>query len=216
MAELLVVRHGQASFGADNYDKLSDLGHTQSARLGDWLRSSGWQPDRLITGTLTRQQETLTSMGFKGDAEQHAGLNEYDFKDLLRARYQGAVPQPVMGDRKTHFRALRETVLEWQGGGLPDASESWKTFETRVADALRFATDTDAKRVLVISSGGVIGQLTASVLGAPKVQMMELNLQMRNTAQTRFLFSSRGVGLAEFNAIPHLDPATQSAMITYS
>ncbi|HCT32614.1 MAG TPA: phosphoglycerate mutase, partial [Sulfitobacter sp.] len=65
MGELLVIRHGQASFGADNYDKLSDLGHRQSEAVGQLLRDTGWVPDRTITGTLTRQKETLASMGFE-------------------------------------------------------------------------------------------------------------------------------------------------------
>ncbi|WP_171126110.1 MULTISPECIES: histidine phosphatase family protein [unclassified Ruegeria] len=216
MAELLLVRHAQASFGADNYDKLSDLGHRQSAQLGDWLQGTGWVPDRLITGTLARHAETLASMGFSAAPERHAGLNEYDFKDLLNARFGGDVPQRVQGDRKTHFRALRETILHWQEGGLPDASESWAEFSARVAAALRFVTQTEARRVLVVSSGGPIGQITSSVLNAPNPQMMELNLQLRNTSQSRFLFSSRGVGLTEFNAIPHLHPVAQAEMITHS
>ncbi len=216
MAELMVVRHAQASFGADNYDKLSDLGHRQSAVLGDYLRSVGWVPDRLVTGTLVRQQETLASMGFAQAPETHAGLNEYDFHDLLRVKFNGTIPDVVIGERKTHFRTLRETILEWQDGGLVGASETWDAFETRVAAARAFATDTDARRVLVISSGGAIGELVRSTLQAPKPQMMELNLQMRNTAVTRFVFSSRGVGLMEFNAVPHISPEMQSDMITFS
>ncbi len=216
MAELLVVRHAQASFGADNYDKLSDLGHRQSELLGAYLRATGWVPDRLVTGTLVRQKETLTSMGFEDSPEEHAGFNEYDFHDLLGVRFNGVVPGPVRGDRRTHFRTLKDTILEWQDGGLAGASESWAEFETRVAAALGFATDTDARRVLVISSGGAIGQLVASTIGAPKPQMMELNLQMRNTSTTRFVFSSRGIGLMEFNSLPHMAPDVQADMITYS
>ena len=64
MAELLIVRHGQASFGADDYDKLSEVGHEQSRLAGAALREAGWQPDRLVTGTLRRQKDTLKSMGF--------------------------------------------------------------------------------------------------------------------------------------------------------
>lgn len=220
MAELLVVRHGQASFGTDNYDKLSDLGHQQSQLLGAWLKKSGWEPDRLITGSLVRQQETLRSMGFETPPEVHPGFNEYDFHNLLYARYDGDVPDLVMGDRKTHFRTLRETIFEWQDGGLPNAAESWVDFETRVAAARDFATDTTCRRVLVVSSGGAIGQLVATALGAPKRQMMELNLQIRNSSTTRFVFSSqgtgRGTGLMEFNSIPHMVGDVPDHMITYS
>lgn len=216
MAELLVIRHGQASFGQDNYDKLSDTGHRQSELAGAALRAAGWVPDRLVTGTLTRQIETLASMGFDAPPETHAGLNEYDFHNLLHTRFEGNVPDMVMGDRKTHFRTLRETILDWQGGGLAGARESWVDFVTRVAAARRFATDTAARRVLVVSSGGPIGQLVASTLDAPPAQMMALNLQVKNTSMTRFIFSPKVFFLHEFNATPHLAPAEHAGLLTYS
>ena len=216
MAELLVIRHGQASFGAQNYDVLSDLGHRQSAAAGDALRAAGWVPDRLITGTLLRQRETLKSMGFDQAPEEHAGLNEYDFHDLLTARFDGVVPEPVTQDRKVHFRTLRETILDWQLGGCKGARESWLDFAGRVEDARKFAIETDARRVLVISSGGPIGQLTATALNAPVAQMMTLNLQVKNTSMTKFIFSNSAFFLHEFNSTPHLMPEGVADMLTYS
>jgi broad specificity phosphatase PhoE len=41
MGTLYLVRHGQASFGADDYDQLSALGRRQSVRLGEYLRGKG-------------------------------------------------------------------------------------------------------------------------------------------------------------------------------
>lgn len=216
MAELLVIRHGQASFGADDYDRLSDVGREQSRLAGDVLRETGWVPDRLVTGTLLRQKDTLTAMGFGEAPEEHAGLNEYDFHDLLHVRFNGDVPDAVRGERKTHFRTLRDTILDWQDGGCIGAKETWAEFETRVAAARAFATDTDARRVLVISSGGPIGQLVATTLNAPKNMMMELNLQVKNSSMTRFVFSGQRFFLHQFNATPHLDPADRAGLLTYS
>lgn len=220
MAELIVVRHGQAAFGQANYDQLSDLGHQQAKLAGQELADMGWVPDRIITGTLERQRDTMTSMGFDGPREEHSGFNEYDFHDLLRARFKDGVPDPVLGDRKVHFRTLRDTVLEWQDGGLPTASESWADFEKRTAAALAFATQTDARRVLVVSSGGVIGQLVASTVSAPARMMMELNLQIKNASISKFIFSNSGSGnrifLQGFNATPHLDATETAHLMTYS
>ena len=110
MAELIVIRHGQASFGTDNYDRLSDLGAAQSRAVGDHLRRIGWHPDRILTGTLDRQRDTLRDMGF-GPAElEHAGLNEYDFHDLLHKRFGGQAPTEVMQDRKA--------IDQWTKGQL--------------------------------------------------------------------------------------------------
>lgn len=217
MAELLVIRHAQASFGTDDYDRLSTLGQRQSQAVGAALRNMGWLPDRLVTGSLKRQKDTALGMGFADSPEEHAGFDEYDFTDLLNARFGGSAPGPVHRDRKTHFRALRETILEWQGGGIPGARETWADFTARVAAARDFAITGGARRVLVISSGGPIGQLVASTLGAPAAQMMELNLQVRNTSMTRFVYSAadpgRGLALAEFNATPHFaNPATADLM----
>lgn len=216
MAELLVIRHGQASFGADDYDRLSDLGHQQSKMAGDALRAIGWQPDRLITGSLRRQKETLASMGFGDAPEIHAGLNEYDFDNLLATRFDGQVPDAVRHDRKTHFRTLRETIFEWQDGGLAGANESWADFAARVESARAFASDSSARRVLVISSGGPIGQLVATALGAPVRQMVALNLQVKNTSMTRFFHSTATFSLHEFNATPHFSTQTSAEKMTYS
>lgn len=219
MAELLVIRHAQASFGAGDagsYDRLSDLGHKQAEVAGRALRETGWVPDRLITGTLVRQQQTLQSMGFDAAPETHPGWNEYDFHDLLDARFGGQMPDLVREDRKTHFRTLRETILEWQAGGLETARESWAEFTARVEAARAFATAEPVERVLVVSSGGTIGQLVAASLGAPAKQMIALNLQIKNTSISRFIFSGSRFFLHEFNTTPHFAPPAAADLLTYS
>ena len=216
MAELIVLRHAQASFGADDYDRLSDLGHRQSVLAGQALAEAGWSPERIVTGTLKRHDETLRSMGFTAPPERHAGFNEYDFHDLLSVRFNGQVPEAVRADRKTHFRTLRETLRDWQGGGLAGARESWGDFVARVAAARDHATRPGAERVLVISSGGAIGQLVAATLGAAPEQMIALNLQVKNTSLTRFIFSPRAFYLHEFNAVPHLMARDRAQYLSYS
>ena len=216
MAELIVIRHAQASFGSDNYDRLSELGHRQSALVGAALREMGWVPDRLVTGTLARQKETLRGMGFTDAPEEHAGWNEYDFHDLLRVKFGGTIPDLVQHDRKTHFRTLRDVLREWQVGGVAGARESWAQFTARIEAARQQATREGAERVLVISSGGAIGQLTAAALSAPPEQMIALNLQVKNTAMSRFIFTQRAFFLHEFNATPHFVQPAHADMLSYS
>lgn len=216
MAELLVIRHGQASFGAQNYDVLSELGRAQARAAGEWLRSMGWLPDRVVTGTLDRQIDTASEMGFEPTPERHAGLNEYDFGDLLNARFKGDIPDMVKGDRKVHFRTLRETVFAWQKDEIAQPSETWAQFADRVEAARTFAINTDAKRVLVISSGGVIGQMVAASLHAPAQHMMNLNLQIINAAMTRFVFSGSLFSLNEFNATPHYATPEGAKLMSHS
>ena len=58
MANLLIVRHGQASFGADNYDQLSPLGQRQADLTGEFLRQMGARFSAAYSGDLSRQRET--------------------------------------------------------------------------------------------------------------------------------------------------------------
>ena len=204
MAELMIVRHGQASFGAENYDQLSGLGVRQAQVLGEYLHSIGWEPDRLITGTLARQIQTLEALGFEGAREEHAGFNEYNLDGFCKSELNRVA---MDGDRKAYFRGLRDLVLEWQNDADLGTEESWQDFCDRTEAAMAFAMKTDARRVLVVSSGGVIGQVVRAALQAPPPMMMELNLQIKNTSFTRILFSGQRRMLQMFNAAPHLDAA---------
>ena len=62
MGTLFLVRHGQASFGADDYDQLSALGQQQSVRLGEYFKSKGVTFSAAMSGTLKRQTQTLAGI----------------------------------------------------------------------------------------------------------------------------------------------------------
>ena len=113
MAELLLVRHAQASFGEDDYDRLSELGWRQSRWLGEYFAERRVKFDRVLRGSLRRHAETLAGiaqgMGITLEATQDPGLNEYDSQVLLRA-HLGARALPQGGDRRDHFRVLREAL----------------------------------------------------------------------------------------------------------
>jgi hypothetical protein len=202
MAELIIIRHAQASYGAADYDQLSELGQKQAALVGAALKERGWHPDRVITGTLKRQIDTLAAMETDIAPETHPGLNEYDFQDLLTARFPTGMPEVSTEDRRAHFRILRETVLAWQLDAFKAKTESWQDFTDRVEAARMFTTD--------------IGQMVSASLGAPAAQMMHLNLQIKNTAITRFVFSQSAFSLHEFNATAHLDHPDRANFLTYS
>jgi broad specificity phosphatase PhoE len=58
MGTLLLVRHGQASVFADDYDKLSSLGEQQAALLGEHWARRGVTVDRVFHGPRARQRRT--------------------------------------------------------------------------------------------------------------------------------------------------------------
>ncbi|WP_137702747.1 histidine phosphatase family protein [Marimonas lutisalis] len=221
MAELYLVRHAQASFGAANYDKLSTLGHEQSRELGRALRAQGAAPTAFFIGDMVRHRETLDGilegLGLTAEPEIHTGLNEFDFTNLLDAKYPaGTGPENMHTERKSHFRTLRDTVLEWEQGGIPDARESWADFTARVEDARRTIMTPDHKQVLAVSSGGAIARMISHLLECGPGQQIKLQLQMKNCAVNRFVYSSRSVYLHGFNETPHINAANEERLLTYS
>lgn len=221
MAEFFLIRHAQASFGAANYDKLSDLGHEQSEELGRALKAQGVAPDAFWIGSLTRHRETLdgilSGMGTTATPRVHAGFNEFDFSALLDARHAGKpAPDDMHTERKSHFRTLRDTVLEWERDEIPAPPETWAEFTARTDAALRAAMDPEAGQVLAVSSGGPIGALVAQVLDCGPGQQIKLQLQTRNCSVTRFVYSARALYLNGFNETPHINAANSARLLTYS
>jgi len=220
MAELILVRHGQASFGADDYDKLSELGWRQSRWLGEYFAERGAAFDRVIRGSLRRHAETLKGiaegMGTEMAGEEDARLNEYDSHALLRA-HLGDQPMPKSDDRRAHFRILREALYGWCEGTLTrGAHVPFADFRGGVLGALSAARTGEAKRVLVVSSGGPISTILAEVLGMPARGVADLNLQTRNTGITELQSGARRIHCVSFNNVPHLDRPDRKDALTYS
>ena len=220
MAELVLVRHGQASFGADDYDKLSALGWRQSRWLGEYFAERGATFDRVLRGSLRRHAETLQGiaegMARPLDGGEDARLNEYDSHALLNAHLKGK-PMPQGGDRREHFRILREAMYAWTDGTLSGAPhEPFAEFRKRVLAGLGAARAGKAERVLVVSSGGPISTILAEVLGMPLRGVVDLNLQTRNTGITELQAGSSRISCVSFNNVPHLDRPDRAGALTYA
>lgn len=223
MAELYLVRHGQASFGAGNYDRLSPLGERQSRWLGAYFAERALTFDRAMVGTLQRQCATVTALasglGRELTAEEHTGLNEYDFTTLVRSyRETTDTAQPPADDHAAFYRLLKRALLSWAAGKLDDhLPESWEDFKQRIADVVADIQRPAAKgeRVLVVSSGGPIAAILGAVLALTDEQAIELNMQLYNTSLSRLYFNDRRMVLAGFNAVPHLDTPGRFDAITY-
>jgi broad specificity phosphatase PhoE len=220
MAELLLVRHAQASFGADDYDRLSELGWRQARWLGEHLAERKLAFDRVIRGSLRRHAETLSGieegMKIRLLAAENAALNEYDSLALLRA-HTGKQEIRKYTDRREHFRVLREALYAWCDGSL-DCEDHlpFARFRSGVLEVLEAVRSSGAKRVLVVSSGGPISAFIAEVLGMPARGVVDLNLRTRNTGLSEFHFNERGFHCVSFNAVPHLDRPGRADAISYA
>ncbi|HEY4801603.1 MAG TPA: histidine phosphatase family protein [Paraburkholderia sp.] len=223
MAELYLVRHGQASLGADDYDRLSAKGEQQCAWLGEHFARNGLRFDRVVTGTLRRHAQSLDAIrralpGIPQEHEVHPGLDEYDFHALFRALGDDHrdLAEASKGSPREFFKALRHVLLMWAEGAL-DARvpETWSAFQQRVANVREAIQQSGAQRVLAVTSGGVIGALTQQALHAPAATAIALNLQIRNSSVTHCFFNRETFQLSSFNTISHLDDPLRHAFQTY-
>ncbi len=227
MARLLLIRHGQASFGAADYDQLSPMGLNQCRVLGQYLQARGWRFGRVLRGTLRRQKQSLEAIA-QGlpdlpVALERPGLNDYDAHAIVSALagHQG-VPGPAAGDtqasRREHFRLLREGLTQWMQGDLAAPGLlPWLEFQAGVAGVLQeICAGDDGADVLVVSSGGPISTAVALALQAPPASVVALNLQIRNASVTEFNFNTKRHQMLSFNGLPHLDHPARAGWITYS
>lgn len=224
MTEIYVVRHAQASFGSDDYDVLSELGHQQSEWLGDYFLQRDVQFGKVLTGTQRRHQQTLNGIfsGRSADCshESTTDLNEFDFKALVRT-YLQYQPKAAVGADATpadYFRLLKAAMLAWHQGHLDQyqPAETWGQLEARVKRVLTGIATAQTPPVLIVSSGGVIAMLLKHVLGYDDETVVKMNLQIHNTSVSRIFTTRNGFHLASFNAVPHLDQSQRRHAITYS
>lgn len=224
MPYLYVVRHGQPDF-AGNYDSLTRLGEQQSTWLGEHLAARGLRFARVACGTLQRQVATcdrvLAQLTDAPPASHDAGLNEFDHASLLNF-FEGERVQQlrIAGDRRGYFTAIRHAMQAWARHQGPIANgETWIEFGER-AEAAVVAACAGLQRddnVLLVSSGGVIGRLVSSVLGAGPDAAVQLNLQVRNTGVTEIVWPATGAPrLATFNTIAHLERADRAHAVTFA
>jgi broad specificity phosphatase PhoE len=222
MGTLYLVRHGQASFGSDDYDRLSALGQRQCIRLGEWFRASGISFEAALVGTLRRQIESLQgiSQGLQGQPEALSwpGLNEYDSHAVIRTVHPEPLPRPSSGDdARHHFRLLREGLGRWMSAtAQPEGMPTYAEFVAGVNGALDHVRGRHGGNVLLVSSGGPISTAVGQVLGMAPQATIELNLRIRNSAVTEFVFTPKRHMLLSYNALPHLDLSVHAQWVTYT
>jgi broad specificity phosphatase PhoE len=220
---LYLVRHGQASFGADHYDKLSELGHRQCVRLGEYFRHKGVRFDTALVGTLQRQTESLAGiaqgMQWRAEPLSWPGLNEYDSEAVVAAVHPEPLPKPTSPELvRHHFRLLREGLIQWMAGTTqPGGMPSYADFVAGVTGALDHVREHHhQENVLIVSSGGPISTAVGQVLGVSPQATIDLNMRIRNSSVTELVFTPKRHMLVTYNTLPHLDHPDQASWITYA
>ena len=230
MGTLYLVRHGQASLGAADYDQLSALGRQQALRLGQYWHARDLHFGAVLTGTLRRHTQTFEGIaeGLQGaalPAPLHLrlpGLNEYDSQALLRSLHtEQPLPVPDTPERyRQHFRLLCDALAQWMAGVIsPQGMPSWQEFSDGVHGALERVRREHAgpeQNVLLVSSGGPIATAVGQVLGTAPEVTIALNMRIRNSAVTEFSVSPKRLMLQTFNTLPHLNGREHADWVTHA
>lgn len=235
MAQLLLVRHGQASFGAADYDRLSAHGVEQSRLLGQWFAACKVGVGQVVTGSLKRHKQTaeacLAAVPGAPPAAQwrtEPGFDEYDHVEVL-ARHAPQLTDPIAAkdalsaepDMKKSFQKIfAQAMARWMGGAHDgDYRESWPAFRARCVGAVKRAVEqaNGAQSIVVFTSGGPIAAVCQELLGIPNERAAMVNFSLANSSVTRLLFSGKDgrISLSYLNNFAHLEQTGQVECVTY-
>ncbi|MDM8349586.1 phosphoglycerate mutase family protein [Pseudomonas sp. sp1636] len=235
MGSIYLIRHGQASFGADDYDVLSPIGIRQAEVLGAHLVELGIRIDHSLSGALRRQQHTASAVlqQLSGSAQAlpdlqvDAAFNEFDADAVIRSLLPDLLEQEpealhVLRNGAQHraeFQRLFALLIgRWISGEYDQPGlQSWPAFVEQVQGGLtRLLQQADHKHnIAVFTSGGTIAALLQLITGVPADKAFELNWQIVNTSLSCLKFRGSQVTLASFNSHVHLQLMKEPELITY-
>lgn len=232
MGELYLVRHGQASFGSNNYDALSPVGEKQAEVVAEHLRSEV-VVDHVIAGSLKRQKDTAQAYlkqlqnhhGVSLELAEDEGFNEFEAEKImqyflpyilekradLREKVAAAEADGQGGGAMGHFNTLFFPIIDaWMAGENPSADiETFASFKSRVNAAMdrlmtAAAQQEIGKKVAVFTSGGTISAIMQRALQTPDEAIFQLNYKIANASISKFFFKEKRLGLSYFNNFSHL------------
>jgi broad specificity phosphatase PhoE len=234
MSVIYFIRHAQAAFGSEDYDRLSALGRSQSRILGDHLTRRGLCFDRIYAGTMHRQISTAEEVlgrwgldGVRGEVHTAAEFNEYDSAGVISSQVPGMLEEDpslskavetMFEDRFSFQTVFEKAMLRWISGQWDHPGiETWKAFQGRVCTGVsRLMNENGAKKSLVVfSSGGPIAAAMQLALGLSDQETLQLGWQILNTSVSAFKYNRDRLTLFSFNGVAHLELWNDPKLITY-
>ena len=235
MSDIYLIRHGQASFGEDNYDKLSPTGVRQAEILARHLAKAGKLFDAVYCGEMERQQKTAHEViRYFSDSKLaiprpivSAAFNEYDSFSVWQALIPEMVEEiPALsqeleklpGDQKRFQKIFSDLMIRWTKGNYKASNITrWNEFVENVNHGIdQIRTRHGAKkRLAVFTSGGPISVTIQSALNLSSRKTLEISWQLLNASITRIKYNSRGIMLAGFNDVTHLELERDEKLLTY-
>lgn len=231
MAKIWLVRHGQASFGKEDYDQLSDLGKRQCIRLGEALFQRDVVPSKVILGTMLRHQQSCeNALAAYSDLdvsiETTSNWNEYSHQEILGALDERlATPTSMRAylktftDPKSKFAQLfNQAITRWMSGDHDaDYPETWQQFKGRVSKGLEqvLSLQDKNKDVFVFTSGGPISAVMLSLMNIPESHFLSTNWTLVNGGLTKLVKTNSRLFVSSANEHSHFEANAYSGFITY-
>ncbi|WP_411686568.1 histidine phosphatase family protein [Acinetobacter pseudolwoffii] len=201
MTTIYLIRHGQASFGAESYDKLSPNGELQAKLLGRYFDEILKEAPYVVAGSMQRHQQTaqlaLAECFPESEPATDSAWNEFNHQQVF-AQYEPRFNQPELlkedvsqhANPRAYLSKIFEGAIErWTGGDYHhEYEESWPDFKQRVETALQHLCDDLAEKkpryAVVFTSGGVISVAAGKILGLSPNKTFALNWAITNTSMT--------------------------------
>ncbi|UAA37655.1 histidine phosphatase family protein [Paraneptunicella aestuarii] len=233
MAVIYLVRHGQASFGKDNYDELSELGHQQAEMVGHSLAAKTRAPNVVITGTMLRHKQTADKAlqafgdGIGASTISSPDWNEYDHQAILGA-FDARLATPASTKQyladatnpKQQFMLMFESAIaRWMSGEFDgDYPESWSAFKQRVHGGLNTLSEQlqSQQKAFVFTSGGPISLISQACLGVNDTELMRMNRTLVNCGITKIVLSKGKPYLASLNEHTAFEGDDLREFLTYT
>jgi broad specificity phosphatase PhoE len=201
-----LIRHGQASFGTEDYDRLTPLGTRQGSWLGAAWEAAGFRPDWSVAGSMRRHAQTAVAAIDEVDGDLYdvdAGWDEYDHLALA-----GMEVTPDTDPRA--FQQQLDTALGAWVSGAHSPVETFADFSARVLRALDAAVAQagSGRRVAVFTSGGPIALVASHLLAGDASLFITMNRVVVNASVTTLIVGRGGTRLLTYNEHGHV-PADQ-------
>jgi broad specificity phosphatase PhoE len=230
-----MVRHGQASFGKENYDQLSEKGRKQCEILAEYLVRTGLSFDAVYAGDMLRQKDTAGEMVAVYRANKRTlpdlcvmtEFNEYSSRDIIMAHIHDVAQEDpglksdlenLYIDKKAFQRVFEKIMTRWISGEAEKPGVvRWQDFRERVQSGLRkvMMENGRKKNILICTSGGPISAAVQMALGLSDEKALRIAWHLVNTSVTTFVYDGDRVELTAFNHTAHLELLNDSEWITY-
>ena len=234
MSTLYFIRHGQASFGTSDYDKLSNTGKLQAIKLAEYFHHAQIYFKEIYSGTLLRHRETINEY-ISVSKLLNIPINEIQYDERLNENDAAGILSvliPVLLYEKPHLREHSDRLLSDRKSFQIIFTEvmrmwcsdkydmkgvmTWKKFTSDIYSFIdeRINSYNSGENIALITSSGPIFAMLMKILSLNLNTAMLMRDQIANTSITKFNYSNDGIMLASFNEYQHLELACEENIIT--